>query len=505
MAYFGQQDFLPNWLDEERLQLVDNFTYYLGAHSLKAGVNLDFVSYDNSYFRYRYGLYSYDDWDTFFDDEPYYFQQAFSDYEGRILFDVDFYSFYVQDEWRASPNLTLTYGVRYDLQDNPTPEVSNPGYPITANIPNDTDNFAPRIGFAWDIRGDGKQVVRGGAGYFYDITPTLILSNAMNDNGLRVATIRVYCSSGGCPAYPNIWADQGELVGPSIPDIKAVDPDFENAQTWRVSLGYERQVMRDLSFGVDVMYSEGSKLERSQNQNLALAGGTTPDGLPTYVRGAEYPAFGQINQYISDVETEYTAVVLKANKRFSNNWLLNASYTWSEARDSNSNERSTTSYPFDQYDLSSSWGPSDFDTTHKVVLSASYQLPLNFLVSGIFYYRSGYPYTAFDSRDSNGDGENYNEPALIQLDGGGYFRYGRNTFSQPDYKNLDLRLSWTARLGGRFELELIGEVFNVTDEANWWTTNDTLVDRYGNIIDDFGELDQVGEPRSYQVGAKFSF
>jgi len=159
-AYFGRQDFLPNWLDEERLQLVDNFSYYLGAHSLKAGVNLEFVSYDNSYFRYRYGLYNYDEWDTFFDDEPYYFQQAFSDYEGRIVFDVDFYSFYVQDEWRTSPNLTLTYGVRYELQDNPTPEVANPGYPITANIPNDTDNFAPRIGFAWDIRGDGKQAGR---------------------------------------------------------------------------------------------------------------------------------------------------------------------------------------------------------------------------------------------------------------------------------------------------------------------------------------------------------
>jgi hypothetical protein len=253
------------------------------------------------------------------------------------------------------------------------------------------------------------------------------------------------------------------------------------------------------------MYSEGSELERSQNQNLALAGGTTPDGLPTYVRGTEYPDFGQINQYVSDVETEYTAVVLKANKRFSNNWLLNASYTWSEARDSNSNERSTTSYPFDQYDLSSSWGPSDFDTTHKVVLSASYQLPYDFLVSGIFYYRSGYPYTAFDSRDSNGDGERYNEPALVELDGGGYVRYGRNTFTQPDFKNLDLRVAKGFRLGGDFALEIILDLFNVTDEANWWTTNDTLVDSYGDIIDGFGELDQVGEPRSYQVGLKFSF
>ena len=504
-AYFGRQDFLPNWLDEERIQLVDNFSYYLGAHTLKAGINFDFTSYDNSYFRYAFGTYSYDDWDTFFADEPYYFQQAFSDYEGRILFDVDYYSFYVQDDWRAKPNLNITYGVRYDFQDNPTPELANPGYPTTANIPNDTDNFAPRVGFAWDIKGDGKQVLRGGAGFFYDFTPALILSNAMNDNGLRVATIRVYCEDGGCPSYPDIWADQGDLEGPGTPDIKAVDPDFENAETWRVSLGYERQVLTDLSLGVDVMYSEGSSLERSQNQNMVPDGGTTADGLPTYVRFTQYPEFGQVNQYVSDVETEYTAVVLKARKRYSNGWMLDASYTWSDAKDSNSNERATTSYPFDQYDLSSSWGPSDFDTTHKFVLSASYQLPWDFLVSGIYYYRSGYPYSAMDSRDTNHDGESANELALIQLDNGEYYRYSRNSFTQPDYQTLDLRLSKGFRFGRDFALELIFDCFNVLDEANWWTTNDTLVDRYGNVNDYFGELDQVGDPRSYQLGLKFSF
>jgi hypothetical protein len=126
-------------------------------------------------------------------------------------------------------------------------------------------------------------------------------------------------------------------------------------------------------------------------------------------------------------------------------------------------------------------------------------------VSGIYYYRSGYPYSAMDSRDTNHDGESANELALIQLDNGEYYRYSRNSFTQPDYQTLDLRLSKGFRFGSDFALELIFDCFNVLDEANWWTTNDTLVDRYGDINDYFGELDQVGDPRSYQLGLKFSF
>ncbi|MCD4748351.1 MAG: TonB-dependent receptor [Thermoanaerobaculales bacterium] len=505
-ANWGQNAYLPNSLDEDRFQIIDNFTYYMGAHTLKAGINFDMVSFKNVFYRYYAGQYSYSSWDDFFNDEPYYYRQSFSDYDGEINFDVDYYALYLQDDWRVNPNLTLTYGLRYDLQDNPTPDVANPLYPDTAKINNDTDNFAPRVGFAWDVNGDGKSVVRGGIGMFYDTTPTLTLSNAMNDNGLRTVTIREYCNWGDCPAYGDApWGSIGDLEGGGTPSIKVMDPDFENAETWRMSLGYEREILADFSMGFDLIYSESQKLERSQNQNIAPNGGTTPDGLPTYDTGVNHPDFDEINQYTSDVDADYKAIVLKARKRYSNGWMLDGSYTWSEARDSNSNERSTTSYPMDQYNLSSSWGPSNFDTTHKFVVSGSYQLPWDFVVSGIIYVRSGFPYSAMDGRDTNTDGESGNEFALIEGDDGSVFRYGRNTFNQPYYRKMDLRLSKIFNFGSDYSLELMLDFFNVTNEDNWWTTNNSLVNRYGEIEDDFGELNRVGDPRAYQFGVRFRF
>jgi hypothetical protein len=83
----------------------------------------------------------------------------------------------------------------------------------------------------------------------------------------------------------------------------------------------------------------------------------------------------------------------------------------------------------------------------------------------------------------------------------------KNTERQPDVKNLDLRLSWTTTLGRGLSLELMGEVFNLTNEANWYVSTDQqyLVDRDGSIIDEFGEPDRVGAPRRFQVGARLRF
>ncbi len=511
-AAWGQNNFLPNSLDEDRIQIIDNFTYYLGAHTLKAGINIENVSFTNVFYRYHAGAYSYSEWDDFFVDEPYSYTQSFSDYEGKIDFDVDYYALYLQDEWRVNSGLTLTYGLRYDLQKNPTPEVCNPAYPDTCQIPDDSNNIAPRIGFAWDVAGDGKSVLRGGIGMYYDNTPTLLLSNAMNDNGVRTLTINATCSYGDCPAYGTLW-DSAEGLYASTPSIKVMDPNFENSETWRLSLGYEREILTDLSVGVDVIYSETSKLERSLDRNLGPGEGLTADGLPTYETQAYYDDFDEINQYTSDVDAEYTAIILKANKRYSNGWMLNASYTYSDAQDSNSNERSTTSYPWDQHNLDLSWGPSDFDTTHKFVLSGSYLAPWDILISGIIYARSGYPYTAYGNHDTNHDGQ-YSEPALPSVvDGydGPDTRYDRNSFNQPTYSTVDLRLSKTFNFGNGLGFEILLDIFNVFDEENWYTSRTELVgysssSRENFIRDNFGELNEVaGDPRTFQIGAKFLF
>ncbi len=514
-AEFGQNNFLPNYLTEKRYQLIDNYTRYFGAHTMKAGVNFDFIKYDDGFFRYQGGEYMYNSWDDFFAGAPDNYTQAFSDYNGAVQFDANTYAAYLQDEWRVNPNLTVTYGLRYDLQDQPTPKETNPLYPLTGQVPDDTNNIAPRVGFAWDVNGNGKQVLRGGVGMFYDNTPTLLTANALLANGVRVVQVTAYCDSGECPDFPNRLASMGDLSG-GRPNIYVFDPNFENPETLRMSLGYEQEVAADFSLGIDLIYSQTRNLERKQDQNLAPNGGVDDAGLPTYNTRANYPDFNEIIMFKSDARANYKALILKANKRFSNGWMVNGSYTYSRARDNDSNERSVSSssaYPEDQYNLDNSWGPSDFDVKHRFVASATFTLPYDFLLSTIVTVRSGFPFTASQYNDANTD-RFYNDRATVEVDPGVYVHYGRNTFRQRWYHNVDMRLSKIFRLWGDYEVEVIGEVFNLFDNENWYTSRTELVDRNGNINPQFGlvkdpatgdVIGSPGQPRQYQVGAKFRF
>lgn len=512
-ATWGQNNFLPNYLDEDRIQLIDNLTWYSGDHTFKVGANLDFVSFDDGFFRYGAGSYSFDEWENGSRDNgfldgglPYSYTQSFSDYNGTVKFNNNYYAVYFQDEWRATPNFTLTYGLRYEFQEHDDPKETNPAYPDTGQIPNDTNNWAPRVGFAWDVAGDGKSVFRGGIGMFYDNTPTLLDANAMLTNGIRVIRVSNRCSYQECPTWPNTWSSFGDLQE-STPDIFVYDPAFENPETLRMSLGYEREIVRNFSLGIDAIWSDSKKLERKWDQNLQPDGGTTPDGRPTYEDGDVYPEFDQVMQFTSDAKQEYRAVILTARKRFSNRWFLDASYTWSSSKDHDSNERSVSSssdFPQDQFFLKYDWGYSAFDARHKFVASFGWQLPANFLISGIYTWRSGFPYSAQDARDNNTDGYR-NETAMIEVSPGVFELEPRNGERQPAFTTLDLRLSWTANLGKRMQLELIGEVFNLFDSSNWLTDEFTLIEYDGSYNPDFGVNTIPGSPRTFQVGAKFRF
>jgi hypothetical protein len=294
------------------------------------------------------------------------------------------------------------------------------------------------------------------------------------------------------------------------PDIFVFDPTFENPETDRLSLGYERQIGSDLSLAVDLVYSETRKLERKQDQNIVPSdGSTTADGRPLYGGCCIDENFQQIVQFTADARARYSAVVLRAHKRFSSGWFLDVSYTWSDARDNDSNERSistSSNFPEDQYDLDNDWGPSNFDVRHKLVASLIWQLPLNFQTGVVGVYRTGFPYSALDSRDNNNDTYR-NERALYEVSPGVWMHTDRNTERQPAFINIDLRLSWRASIGKGFGLELMGEVFNLTNEANWYVAGPdrVLVNPDGTFNGQFGEAANIGPPRRFQIGAKLRF
>jgi hypothetical protein len=372
------------------------------------------------------------------------------------------------------------------------------------------------VAFAWDLGGRGTQVLRGGFRYHYDSTSTVLASNALLNNGVHTLTVLQWCDgSGVCPAFPQTWSSVGDVQG-LTPQITFFDPEFENPETRRLSLGYERVVLKDLSVGIDAVYSETRHLHRNQDQNLHPTGEHTVDGRPVYERRAVYPELGQVVMFRSDARGHSKALVLSARKRYADGWFLDASYTWSRSRDQNSNERAVSlrSAPEDQYDLSADWGPSNHDVTHKIVLSGGSRLPWGFMVSGMVMIRSGFPYSARHFDDLNRDGWWVNERAVVEVEPGVYSHYPRNSERQPCYRTVNLRLSKTFNLPGAWEAELIGEVFNLLDADNWWTTNTTLSSGCyyddGEWVpcsteDDFGEPNIPGDPRSYQLGLKLRF
>ncbi len=137
------------------------------------------------------------------------------------------------------------------------------------------------------------------------------------------------------------------------------------------------------------------------------------------------------------------------------------------------------------------------------------------MVSGYVFIRSGYPYSAGHWWDINGDGYRESERSVIETEPGVFYHYPRNTFRQPWFTTTNLRLAKTFHLGQQVDLELIGEVFNLFNNANWWTTEQILswgcsLNSRGEwapcqVNEDFGENNRPGKPRQYQLGLKLRF
>ncbi len=514
-AMFGRKDYLPNNTIEKHNQFIDNFTYFMGNHALKAGFNIDLVKYDDDFYRYAGGSFQYKNWNDFFNGVGYRYTQAFSDYNGIVKFDTNYYSGYLQDEWRVSPKLTVTYGIRYDFQDNPQPDETNSAFPATGSVPNDHNNWAPRVGFAWDPTGEGRTVVRGGFGYFYDNTPTLLLANALLNNGIRVVRVDLTCAYAPCPTFPNIIGSLGDLPG-AKPSIYVFKPGFQNPETKRWSVGVEQQLANNYTVGADVIWSQTTHLERMLDLNLVPVG-FTPYGVHTYdYRNVNYPGFGSIAQFVDDARSEYFAIVLKARKRWADNWMFDFSYTYSKSKDNNSNERTVTVGDYssgeDPLNIGDNWGYSDFDVRHKFVASAVVMLPYDFQFSTIATIRSGYPYTPYDDRcwNASATGSCLDPFSVSYRAYYGGIHYARNSFRQPWYHRVDVRLSKMFKIAGQFEIEILGEAFNVFNSANLRTTRTTMVDSNGNKITNFGSVAKdnspiVGDPRQYQLGVKLRF
>lgn len=548
---FGRSEFLPNRTDETKWQLKDSITWFWGDHQVKGGLEYATTEIDNLFPREAGGQFFFNNVDDFIANRPSRLDQGFGPTLGLNSFDYDAWGAFVQDTLRVGNRVTLDFGVRYDVQTMPEP-VGNayPTHPeFLTDFNDDTDNWAPRFGFAWDLQGDGRSVVRGGVGRYFNPLPSILYAGPTAEIAGLYNRITVNCSATNpCPTYPSILTpEQFARFARTATNVTIVSPDLEATESVRTSLAFEQLLGRSYSVSVEGVYSQIDNAQRLVNINAVPTGLAYGDlvvystNLPT----RRYPDLQAVRQHVSDAEGEYTALTLATRKlavgdsRFS--WL--AHYTWSEAIDQDSNERSTsTSFSLDPFDPELSEGRADYDITHRFLASGTYELPWGVLLSGIFTWRTGIPYTAGIDVGFNGlnglDAQGVETPVFLDRNGRvidltrangmtpqqlsqflateGAHLQERNSENQPDFRNLDLRLSKRFNFG-EFGMEVIGEVFNVLNEENEFVTALNQVQFTGSLSGgvwnfrrnpNFGRANSfnlASPPRQYQLALRFTY
>ena len=502
----GKFDFLPIFVEEDKTQIQNSFSYLFGAHDLKFGIDYQEDDLAQLFAGSRDGRYDFNSPEDFLNNEAsnvriYFGSVQFPNYdETQSLLGL-----YAQDSWQASDALTLNFGLRYNATDNPGDLAHL--FPEGREIPDDDDNWAPRFGFAYSP-GEGRDVFRGGIGIFYGRTPSLIFASQVQQNGLYPNFGRVNVQPGDIGFVPlgqNIDNENPPLDAPNSPSY--VDPSFEDPETLRFNFGYERELGGGWKSGVDLVYAEGENLQSNDELNRTYE--FDEFGRPIALPDRPNPDFNEIFVRRSVGESEYKAVTFKLDKRYNGRYQLQAHYTWAEDRDTDSNERSATgvtiSIPNDPgYD----WGLSDRDVEHRFLASGLVELAWGIKLSGIFEFRSGRPFTAHDAGADfrycgfSSLGFNCLDPRAV-VNGE---VVERNSERNEDITRLDLRLTKGFNFGD-WTIDVFGEVFNVFNEHGF-----EVGTGFGNIgqrdptDDEFGIASNlVTDQRQFQFGVRLSF
>jgi hypothetical protein len=380
---------------------------------------------------------------------PYLYIYGKGDSESTIS--TDLVSFFAQDDFRPSPRVTINVGLRYDLDTNGNnPTFTSPAMPTARG--RDTNNFQPRVGLSWDLKGDGRHVVRGGVGLFNGRF-LLVPAHSELQRNSYTGYITQQRVNGALLGYPMFALDPANPQGTGIAlpyDATHIDNKLVNPYATQVTAGYAMRLGRTgLYADVEGIYVKGNDEIVLQDQNWP--GNGVAGGRPDKTRNF-------IDTYTNKGRSEYKAFVASVNGTIKGGHLVNASFTVADKKNIEDDfSPAITDYPNDPANLEAEWGRSRADERYRFVASSVIRLPARFTLAPIFAYGSGQPWNHRLGFDANGDGRNSDRPAGV----------GRFSENGPNFASFDVRLTYGLPLGARAKVDLIAEVFNLFNRTNY--------------------------------------
>ena len=504
-AFFGQNNNTPQKTFQRKYQFRDTFSYSLDTHDLKFGgeilkaspfgFDLPFASNGSFYYAN--------------DGDPTDQAIAFSQFDIIPPLEIPYtvYGFFAQDDWRVNDSLTLNLGLRYDVEVGVLSNVpygtngillaTDPRSPYAGmgtQLEDDKNNWAPRIGFAWDVGAQGKTVVRGGYGIFFEkVVANATLFTLIDAVGIRGVSIESPSfSPENLPPFEDLFA----IAGFPLPFDDTIVPGFQLPKSKQFSIGVSHQFSPTLAFDADYIRANGSERGRNANINERTVRGSNASRL-------FYPEHqGRLLVEESRGVDTYDGLQLSLRKRFTNNIQFTVNYTLADLRGNAESGFGSTAECYNCQGDERDIGPYANDTRHNFITGGIFALPADFQFSALVQAESARPRTAYSSTDLTGDGMTGSYCGCDYTEGPNGESPGRGSFRGDPTITFDIRLAKFFRFGDDKNLQVAFETFNLFNRVNKGRNFEQVSES-----PNFGDWTQGLETNQLQIqlGVRFQF